>query len=446
MAGDASETVEWINHYDRHASELISTTMTMANALARYGDALAATGYNLGLANRSNPAPERPTQVGSVFDGKERTPPSTAKGDNGSGVETTVAGLLEALGKIPNGDTTKLGNAADAWKAFAQHTSITEAPARLSAVINKFEGDHPNLDDILRNLNTLHDGAQGIGQGTLAIGSPLADYNSALGEMRSDIHDEVLKTELELTVVLGLAVAFSVFAGAGAVAGAVAGGGIIASAVTVIRATILRSRILRIVGFIGGIATAATAAEAFKPIPDLSFQAALAAIASITVKMADDDKPAGTGNSTNTPGTSEYERRIEELAKDPAKNGASSPQSKREAEVGLQAEHDGSIPGPITRAQPGPNGEDQGEFIDSNNERWDVKSSPDSQPGYRPGAGQPIPNPQTDEQFTKMIDKDIATGENVLLDPDGMSAARRAHLDQLVANNPNWRGKVVWGR
>jgi hypothetical protein len=351
MAGDSAETIEWINHYDRHAADLISTTMTMANALARYGDVLAASGYNLGVANKSTPPPDRPTPVGSIFDSKERPPPPTAKGDNGSGVETTVAGLLQALGKIPNGNTEKLGNAADAWKNFAQHNTITGAPARIRAVIDKFDGKHPNLEDILGNLNTLHDGAQGIGQGTLAIGTPVADYNSALGEMRADIHDEVIKAELELTVVLGLAVAFGIFAGAGAVAGGVAGGGIITSAVTLIRATILRSRILRIVGFIGGIATAAAAAEAFKPIPDLGFQSALAAIAAITVKIVKDgDKPSGTASSANTPGTEEYQRRVDELAKDPAHGGKITDKSRREAEVALGMEHNGQLAGPVTRA------------------------------------------------------------------------------------------------
>ncbi|WP_191094307.1 hypothetical protein [Nocardia colli] len=151
-------------------------------------------------------------------------------------------------------------------------------------------------------------------------------------------------------------------------------------------------------------------------------------------------------NATNTPGTKEYQQRIDDLAKDPAKSGAISPKSKREAAVGLAAEHDGLIPGPISRAPKGPKGEDLGEFVDAVGDRWDVKSSPDTPPSYHPNPAKARLKPQTDAQFTSMIEKDLAAGEKILIDPDGMSPARRAALEQLVANNPQWRGKVVWGR
>jgi hypothetical protein len=36
-------------------------------------------------------------------------------------------------------------------------------------------------------------------------------------------------------------------------------------------------------------------------------------------------------------------------------------------------------------------------------------------------------------------------GENVMLDPDGMSPARLAELQQVVADHPEWLGKVLWG-
>jgi hypothetical protein len=117
----------------------------------------------------------------------------------------------------------------------------------------------------------------------------------------------------------------------------------------------------------------------------------------------------------------------------------------REAEVGLQLEGDGQVPGPLTRAPFDAAGNDQGEFIDSTGQRWDVKSSPDFQPSYKPGAGTPISDPQYTEVFESMINKSLAKGENVMIDPDGMSPGRLAQLQQVVADHPEWLGKVVWG-
>ena len=146
-----------------------------------------------------------------------------------------------------------------------------------------------------------------------------------------------------------------------------------------------------------------------------------------------------------TPGTPEYEARIGELSEDPAHGGASNPKSVREAQVGLQLEADGQV-GPLVRAPLDAAGADQGEFIDtSTGQRWDVKSSPDAIPSYGEGAGTPIRSPQTVGQFTRMINASLETGENVMLDPDGMSPGRLAQLQQVVADNPQGLGKVLWG-
>jgi hypothetical protein len=146
-----------------------------------------------------------------------------------------------------------------------------------------------------------------------------------------------------------------------------------------------------------------------------------------------------------TPGTPEYDARIADLAQDPAHGGAATDASVREAQVGLQLEGDGQVPGPLTRAPFNAAGQDQGEFFDGTGQRWDVKSSPDVQPSYRPTPGQPINNPQSIPRFTSMINAELAKGENVMLDPDGMSPGRLAQLQEVVAGHPEWVGKVVWG-
>jgi hypothetical protein len=44
-----------------------------------------------------------------------------------------------------------------------------------------------------------------------------------------------------------------------------------------------------------------------------------------------------------------------------------------------------------------------------------------------------------------MINDQLADGKNVMLDPDGMSPGRLAQLQQVVADHPEWLGKVLWG-
>ena len=146
------------------------------------------------------------------------------------------------------------------------------------------------------------------------------------------------------------------------------------------------------------------------------------------------------------PGTPEYERYIEDLAKDPAKGGRIKPASRREATVGAQAEADGDIPGPLTRAPFDDQGKDAGEFVDSTGQHWDVKSSPDVTPDYTKRPGMPIREPQTDGDVTDMVNKELGQGINVLLDPHGMTPARLARMKELVASHPEWEGKVIWGR
>jgi hypothetical protein len=105
------------------------------------------------------------------------------------------------------------------------------------------------------------------------------------------------------------------------------------------------------------------------------------------------------------------------------------------------------VEGPLTRPELGPNGEDQGDFRDGTGQNWDIKSSPDLRPSTASqGAGTPIPNPQSTQDFTDMINESLADGEPVLLDPDGMSPARLAQLQQVVEDNPSWQGRVLWGR
>lgn len=100
----------------------------------------------------------------------------------------------------------------------------------------------------------------------------------------------------------------------------------------------------------------------------------------------------------------------------------------------------------MTRTPLKTDGADDGDFTDGTGQKWEVKSSPDVIPDYSKRAGEPILKPQTDRTFTKMINDELGRGQKVLLDPHGMTPDRLAHLQELVANNPEWEGQVTWGR
>jgi hypothetical protein len=146
-----------------------------------------------------------------------------------------------------------------------------------------------------------------------------------------------------------------------------------------------------------------------------------------------------------TPGTQEYDDYIGELSKDSARGGLpGDPKGLQEAKLAVRAEANGDLQGPLERT-PMNKGADQGDITDATGQRWDLKSSPDVRPSYDRAPGTPIRNPQTLEKFTDMINRELDKGENILLDPDGMTPGRLAQLQEVVANHPEWAGKVIWG-
>lgn len=106
MAGDHDETDTWTNAYDQSVDGLITTAATLVSALTTYGDVLAAMGHNWAVANNINPRPAIPAPSESPFGAMKGLP--GAKGQNGEGLDTSIEGLLEHVGKIPNGDADKL--------------------------------------------------------------------------------------------------------------------------------------------------------------------------------------------------------------------------------------------------------------------------------------------------------------------------------------------------
>ncbi|AHH17042.1 hypothetical protein NONO_c22440 [Nocardia nova SH22a] len=453
MAGDAPGCSDWGRAYDDVSHRTLQACASLANALTNYGAVLYAQGYNWGIANKSNPPPPRP-DTGQVGEYKVSLP--SAVGDNGDGYEKKgglqgffndlSAKLIQVFGKLPNGNSHGLRTAHDTWSAFAANKTITNAAATVSAVSALFDGmgDDGHRERIQDYFTSLKNSADTVATAAGNITAPIDSYRQATDDLRSHATEAINKLTTAFVVTAAVGGALSVFTLGAAEVGVAAE---VTEAVSATVEAIERAyHAAELSKSIGDVHDAQRKITAFEPVPATDLDKAINALTSIIGMRAllIDDHGAAVSPS-NSPGTPEYSRRLEELAKDAAKNGKITKQSRREAEVGLSAEHNGLIPGPITRAKPGPNGEDQGEFTDSSGQRWDVKSSPDFQPSYRKTPGMPIP-PQSDEKFVDMINDDIADGEHIILDPDGMSPDRKAHLEDLVKNNPNWRGKVVWSQ
>ncbi len=165
----------------------------------------------------------------------------------------------------------------------------------------------------------------------------------------------------------------------------------------------------------------------------------------------DQPSPGAPADSYRTPdrGSPEYDARRTELAQDPAHGGQVKAKGLREAEVGLDMERRGELPGPIRRAPLETDAQgrtvDTGEFIDANDTHWDVKAPADIFPAGRQ-AGQPMPPGLRGRYDGEDVMDDIADeldkGQNVIIDSRHLSEASLADLRQRVAARPEWQDRV----
>lgn len=451
MAGNYDDAKKWSQSYGQSADEVIDNTRTLAETLGHFGSLVSWAGYNHDLANYNSnmssskgaPPTAPPPVPAPAVDACWVDSPS-AFGGSGGGLQTNIPNLLGDIGiPVPDGDTALLDNAAAAWHAFITSDAVEDAMNLSLLGVFRFQHvDSPEVPDIQEHLGTLASCAVNIQDSGNRLRQACSDHSSGLTQLRKTLHDLLRDLDIQLGLTLAITI-FTSFLSAGASSGA--GGAAAATEITTTAARMATAiRDLNIVERIS---------RAFADVKDLSLaktKGLINAIRGLTKTSAEEEDivPAeeAAANDSNLPGTQAYQQRHVELSQDPAKNGSISPASQREATVGLQVERDGAVPGPISRAPLDSSGKDQGEFIDSGGQNWDVKSSPDLRPSYGDRPGDPIPKPQSDAKFTAMINKELNQGTNVILDPDGMTPDRLARLQQIVNNNPDWSGKVVWAK
>lgn len=349
MAGDHDSSLKWTADYDRHTTDIVTLAATLANALQRFGDVLAANGYNWWHSNRaktSGPEPDRPTASEPLYDSGMALPVS-AKNDNGPGLdEGAVVGLLKEVGRIPNGDVDKLGKAKDAWQAFAEHATITGAADRIKGINAAFVGStDPNITEIESKLTTLTRAAEMLAQASAALVTPVGDHRDALQEMRDQIGADVAAATKEVAaavlITVGIVAVAAVFS-AGLAAPAAVGGGAVATfeiataTAAIIKNTVTVSRLLAI---FGSVLVAGTASGAFTAIPDITtngINAAIASIAAMTVHIADGDDSAADDSSQETTAAFPPQEAVDKV---PDEWGPGQPNRKKEGERWLDPEN-----------------------------------------------------------------------------------------------------------
>ncbi|SHE87581.1 hypothetical protein SAMN05444273_10313 [Litoreibacter ascidiaceicola] len=110
---------------------------------------------------------------------------------------------------------------------------------------------------------------------------------------------------------------------------------------------------------------------------------------------------------------------FDDLARDPAHGGKTTPATKAERDVGLGLEDNGEVPGPIRRDPTG-----GAEFIDASGVEWDVKA-------YR----SEFPNGFNAERVESQLNMSRRLGENVMIDTRGLSSTDLSSVREIVTRN-----------
>lgn len=217
MAGTDDSGRAWATSYDERAAEVLGAANDLIAAMENYGGVIIQAGYNHAVAEHNattgnqGAAPTKPPEPASTA-GVLTAPPSA--GGPGRGLLDTV-GLMQQVGvPVPDGDTDKVSNAADAWDRMAtvyQTTSIVEG---LGIDARTFRDTHsPEVELIVRDLDQLKDATSSVLNGCAELAQSCRDYKSALDDLRSQLEGilEDLAVEIAITATIGIAASFVSF-------------------------------------------------------------------------------------------------------------------------------------------------------------------------------------------------------------------------------------------
>ncbi|BCI51602.1 hypothetical protein NIIDNTM18_08800 [Mycolicibacterium litorale] len=204
---------------------MLGAANDLVKAMENYGGVVIQAGYNHAVAEHNatpgntGPMPSKPGEPPGVA-GTLAAPPSA--GGPGEGLLDDSIGLVAQVGvPVPDGDTDKVGKAADAWARLATVYQTKAVVEGLEVAARTFRDTHsPEVEFIVRDLEQLRDAASAVLSGCAELSESCREYKSALEDLRSQL-EVILKelaTELAATAVIAVAASFVSF-GVGAVAG-----------------------------------------------------------------------------------------------------------------------------------------------------------------------------------------------------------------------------------
>ncbi|MEV3961188.1 hypothetical protein AB0M34_09860 [Nocardia sp. NPDC050193] len=329
MAGDAPGCKQWGETYDERARTVLQTCTNLADALTNFGYLLYATGYNHGVANKSNP--DRP-QVADVTVHSVQIPSSVADNGNGLGHQGGAAEFFDSLldkvtaefGKLPNGDLDKLATAETVWKTFGNHETVTGAAARISAIADLLTGiDEPQTrQGIANDFATMKTAAESLAGAAQVMAAPLGEYRTNTAETSRQISSETTTFLVESGIIIAAAVAVSWLTVGGSLAAGA--GGVVALAGDTALAISRIYRASRLWSLLG-LAAAATAITAFDALPDLNQAATSLAVIIATHVAIDDDSVAGDADEPVKAGAPTKESEVREILNSRTQPGNNKP-------------------------------------------------------------------------------------------------------------------------
>ena len=224
IAGTDDAGKAWATSYDERVKEVLGAANDLTKALENYGGVVIQAGYNHAIAEHNatpgnqGPAPAMPAEPAKTACVLS-APPSA--GGPGRGLVDAI-GLMQQVGvPVPDGDTDKVSNAADAWDRLATVYQTKTIAEGLEVDARTFRDTHsPEVEYIVRDLEELRDAMTSVTDGCAELSQSCKDYKSALDDLRTQLEGilEDLAIELAVTAAIGIAASFVSF-GAGAVAG-----------------------------------------------------------------------------------------------------------------------------------------------------------------------------------------------------------------------------------
>ncbi|GGF99498.1 hypothetical protein GCM10007304_11710 [Rhodococcoides trifolii] len=227
MAGSDDGEAAWAASYDQRAIGITATAKDVVKALENYAGLLRTAGFNHAAAE-SDSTLGNSTQLSMVPDpaptpGCDSPLPPSAGGP-GNGLVDGTLGLVAQIGEaVPDSDTNKLANAAEAWLQVGDSSELCDATADLIAAVSSF-GDtiSPEVDLILDDLEELATSVDAIRMASTELADSCGEYRRNVEEFRGAMSRILndLAVELGVTAAITVAASFITFGAAAAVGAA----------------------------------------------------------------------------------------------------------------------------------------------------------------------------------------------------------------------------------